>query len=91
MPSGSGSPVSAQANAEAASRHRPAVSAEPLASVEPALIAMPSIAAQADRGEGQRARTGAAVTRPSEPETGTGSAAGAPRHPAAAHASIHCA
>jgi hypothetical protein len=52
---------------------------------------MPSIAAQADRGEGQRARTGAAVTRPSAPETGTGSAAGAARHPAAVHASIHCA
>ena len=51
---------------------------------------MPSIAAQADRGEGHRARTGAAATRPSAPETGTGSAVGVLRHPAAVHASIHC-
>jgi hypothetical protein len=87
MPSGSGSPVSTQANAEAASRHTPAVSAEP--AVSAALIAIPSIAAQADRGEGQRARTGAAVTRPSAAETGTGSVAVGTRHPAAVHASIH--
>lgn len=56
----------------------------------PALIAMPSIAAQAERGEGQRARTATAVTRPSPSRTGTSSAAGRPRQPAAAHASIHC-
>ena len=54
------------------------------------LIAIPSIAAQSARGTGQRARTGATVTRPSPSCTGTSCGAGAPRQPAAAHASIHC-
>jgi hypothetical protein len=88
VPAGIGSPVSTQANEEAASRHRPAASAGE--AVGPALIAMPSIAAQAERGAGQRARTGAAVTLPSPSQTGTCSAVGTPRHPAFVHAPIHC-
>ncbi len=89
VPAGIGSPVSTQANADAASRHRPtAWSGE---EADAARIAMPSMAAQAERGAAQRAWTGATVTRPSPSPTGTCSAAGTPRQPAAAHASIHCA
>ena len=83
MPAGIGSPVSTQVNDVAASCHTPTAAGT-------ALIAMPSIAAQAKRGAGQRARTGATVTRPSPSRTATCSAAGVPRQPAPVHASIHC-
>ena len=54
-----------------------------------ACAAMDGIAAQADLGMGQRARTGAAVTRPSPARTGTGCGVGTPRQPAVVHAAIH--
>jgi hypothetical protein len=85
MPAGIRLPVSTHANSAAVNCQTPAASAGA------ALIAMPSIAAQAKRGAGQRARTGAAVTLPRPSRTGTSSAAGASFQPAAAQASIHCA
>ena len=84
MPTGTGLPVSTQVNEAAASCHTPAAPAGP------AVIAMPSIAAQAKRGAAQRARTGAAATRSCPSRVGTSSTAGTPRQPAATHASIHC-
>ena len=90
MPAGTGSPVSTQANEDAASRHRLAASAGRPADGR-AFIAMPSIAAQAAPGDGRRARTGAAVTLPSASRIGTCSATGSPSHPTFVHASVHCA
>jgi hypothetical protein len=84
VPSGIRSPVSTQVKEVAASCHTPAARG-------PALTAMPSIAARAERGAGQRAWTGTAVTLASPSRSGTCSAAGVPGQPAAAQASIHCA
>ena len=78
-PSGMGSPVSIHSNAPGGSRtgspaRAPAPSASPPAVPAPtaaARVAMPSIAEQSDRGDGHRARTGEAVTRPNASATGT--------------------
>ena len=77
---GTGSPVSTQANAEAWITS--------LAAAGPT-IAIPSIAAQSQRGDGHRACTGAARTRSSPSATWTFSGTGQPHHPAAAHALVH--
>ena len=79
---GIGSPVSIHSNVPAGSR-----TALPSAAVAPpvsraARTAMPSIAEQSDRGDGQRATIGSALTRPSASATGTCSAAGPASQPA---------
>ncbi len=53
--------------------------------------AMPSIAEQSDRGDGQRATIGPAPTRPSAPVTGTRSMAGLASQPALSSESSHSA
>jgi hypothetical protein len=87
MPSGIGSPVSTQVKAVGGSVHDATAALGTPGS--PAAIAMPSIAAQSHRGDGQRASTSSAVTRPSAAATGTRSDAGPPRHPAAEQAAVH--
>ena len=77
---GIGSPVSTQANTVAGITSP--------AAAGPA-IAMPSIAAQSQRGDGHRACTGSARTRSSPSATCTFSGTGEPCHPAAAHALVH--
>ena len=84
---GIGSPVSIHANVPAGRR----TTSPPAAASRAARTAMPSMAEQSDRGDGQRATTGPAVTRPSASATGTCSAVGPAFQPARVSESSQCA